>query len=359
MAEELQIAAYDYDLPPELIAQVPCIPRDQARLMRLERAGPGLDHHRVRDLPGLLRAGDLLVFNDSRVLPARLLGQRAATGGKWEGLYLRTHASGAWELLSQTRGWLRVGEELTVPALAAGMPPLRLRVQGRTPERHLLALPVADRAEAANAVDAPALLERYGQTPPPPYIRGGRAAPDDRERYQTIFAREPGSAAAPTAGLHFTPQLVADLEARGVQRATVTLHVGTGTFAPLRPDQLAEGLLHEEWCQVPVGTVAAIEATRAQGGRVIAVGTTSARTLESAAQQGWPAAWSGATRLFIRPPFRFQLVDGLLTNFHLPRSSLLMLVAAFACPERLQSAYAVAIRERYRFYSYGDAMLIL
>lgn len=339
---------YDYWLPPDLIAQVPCVPRDQARLMVLDAAA-GPEHRCVADLPDLLRPGDLLVVNDSRVVPARLRGRRAATGGKWEGLYLTTTPTGVWELLSQTRGRLRSGETLEVQA-PTGDAILRLVVRGRTADRHLLAEP-----QASGSVWH--LLERFGHTPIPPYIRGGNDDAADRDRYQTVYAATPGSVAAPTAGLHFTPELLQRLTDRGIGRAAVTLHVGVGTFAPLRPEQFAAGVLHREWCAVPEAAVQAISATRQRGGRVVAVGTTSARTLETWAAQGSPSSWAGETTLFIRPPFTFQVVDGLMTNFHLPRSSLLMLVAALIGRDRLLRAYDEAVRRRYRFYSYGDAML--
>jgi S-adenosylmethionine:tRNA ribosyltransferase-isomerase len=353
VAEELQIADFDYDLPPELIAQQPCEPRDQARLLVLPPPPMPWEHRRVAELPELLRAGDLMVMNDSRVVPARLRGRRAATGGQWEGLFLNASSAGCWELLSQTRGRLRLGETLEVPPPEGHpeVPPLHLVVLGRTDQRHLLVQPQAHG-------DPIALLEQYGQTPIPPYIRRGRPVPADQERYQTIFARVPGSVAAPTAGLHFTPDLLRRLDERGVNRAEVTLHVGIGTFAPLRPENLATGTLHQEWCAVPIATAEAIASARRRGSRVIAVGTTTTRTLESWAQQGSPPGWSGQTQLFIRPGFSFQVIDGLMTNFHLPRSSLLMLVAALVGRRRLLDAYAEAVLCRYRFYSYGDAMLI-
>lgn len=353
MAEELQITDFDYDLPPELIAQQPCEPRDQARLLLLPPPAAPWEHRQVSDLPELLRPGDLLVMNDSLVVPARLRGRRTATGGKWEGLFLQAHAEGTWELLSQTRGQLRSGETLEVlpPPANAALPPLPLLVLGRTPERHLLVQPQA-------RGDALALLQRYGQTPIPPYIRRGQAVTADQNHYQTIFARVPGSVAAPTAGLHFTADLLRRLDERGISRATVTLHVGIGTFAPLRPENLATGTLHQEWCAVPDATAAAIATARQRGGRIVAVGTTTTRTLETWAQQGSPPDWTGQTQLFIRPGFGFQVVDGLMTNFHLPRSSLLMLVAALVGRQRLLDAYAEAVRCRYRFYSYGDAMLV-
>ncbi len=343
----------DYTLPPELIAQEPCPERDRSRLLVLRR-GPGtLEHRQFLDLPDLLDAGDLVVLNDTRVLPARLLGTRERTGGKWEGLYLGTQPDGAWELLCQTRGRLQEGETVAVP----GEPGLRLTYLGRTPDGHFRFRPEAPG-------DAADLLARHGQIPLPPYIRKGRAAAADAERYQTVYARRAGAVAAPTAGLHFTDRVFARLRERGVATARLTLHVGLGTFQPLQSDDVTRHVMHREWCELPPETAAAVNACRARGGRVVAVGTTAVRTLETAAAHrpdpGGPLApWSGETDLFIYPPYRFTMVDALVTNFHLPRTSLLLLVGAFAGEDLLRRAYAEAVAGRYRFYSYGDAMLVL
>lgn len=365
MAEELQVADYSFPLPKELIAQEPLPERDAARLMVLDRAHGAVSHRQVRDLPELVRPGDLLVLNQSRVLPARLFGVRAATGGKWEGLFLHAPQPGVWALLSQTRGYLKEGETILVSAPGPqtvdelrrsrendSPAALRLTVLGRTPERHLLVRP-------ASEGPAETLLERFGHVPLPPYIRKGMDGPKDRERYQTVFAQAAGSVAAPTAGLHFTSVLLKRLEAAGVALAFVTLHVGLGTFLPLEPEQLRSGLLHEERWSVPPATARAWAECRQRGGRVIAVGTTSVRTMESAWRGGAVREGAGTTRLFIRPPYAFRSVDGLMTNFHLPESSLLMLVSAFVGRERILAAYAEAVRERYRFFSYGDAMLAM
>jgi S-adenosylmethionine:tRNA ribosyltransferase-isomerase len=337
----------DYDLPPHLIAQQPSAQRDRARLLVVRRTAATLHHHVFHELPDLLEAGDLLVLNDTRVLPARLLGHRERTGGKWEGLFLRSTEGGAWELLCQTRGRLQVGETIQVDP-----GPLTLVLEGKSSEGHWLARP-------QQAGTPPELLEKHGQVPLPPYIRKGRAAEGDQERYQTVFARRAGAVAAPTAGLHFTPQLFERLERRGIGRAFVTLHVGLGTFQPIQVEDFTRHQMHREWGELSPATAEAINACRARGGRVVAVGTTSVRVLETVAASGPTRPWSGETQLYIYPPYRFQAVDALITNFHLPRTSLLLLVSAFAGVELTRRAYMTAIEQQYRFYSYGDAMLIL
>jgi len=336
----------DYDLPPHLIAQEPAADRDASRLLVVDRSTGRLSHHHFRDLPELLNPGDLLVLNDTRVLPARLVGKRARTGGKWEGLFLRETPDGLWELLAQTRGHPAVSE---VIAVEPG--PLRLTLRGRA-GGHWLAEPWPPGRPAE-------LLAVSGQVPLPPYIRKGRAGAADRERYQTVYARADGSVAAPTAGLHFTPGVFDRLTARGIGWARVTLHVGLGTFEPMKTNDPAQHRMHAEWGEVPAAAVEAIHSCKARGGRVIAVGTTATRALESAARGGELAPWSGETDIFIHPPYRFRVLGGLITNFHLPRTTLLLLVAAFAGAELVKAAYAEAIREGYRFYSYGDAMLVV
>jgi S-adenosylmethionine:tRNA ribosyltransferase-isomerase len=337
----------DYELPTRLIAQEPCAERDQARLLVLNRAVATLEHHVFHELPELLTPGDLLVLNDTKVMPARLVGRRAGTGGKWEGLFLRQLPDGIWELLCQTRGRLAPGEIIIVEPGA-----LALHLVSRTAQGHWLARP----NQAGSALD---LLQANGQVPLPPYIRKGRAVLNDRARYQTVFARQSGAVAAPTAGLHFTPRLFERLKQRGIEWAFVTLHVGPGTFQPLRAANIAQHRLHCEWGQLPPSTAEAISRCRARGRRVVAVGTTSVRVLETVAASGPVRPWSGETELFICPPYAFQVVDALVTNFHLPRSSLLLLVSAFAGAHAIRQAYETAIAEEYRFYSYGDAMLIV
>jgi S-adenosylmethionine:tRNA ribosyltransferase-isomerase len=336
----------DYDLPLELIAQEPAAERDRSRLMVLQRADRSIAHHIFADLPTLLAPGDLLVLNDTKVIAARLLGRRERTGGKWVGLFLRESA-GQWEMLCQTRGTLVEGEAILVEpgALATGV--LALKFEGRTGDGHFLFRPPAGNTHE--------LLNRFGHVPLPPYIRKGHDQPADAERYQTVFAHSPGAVAAPTAGLHFTDALFAKIAARGIQRTFVTLHVGLGTFQPLNSEDPAHRVMHSEWCDVSDDAAAAIAACKERGGRVVAVGTTAVRTLESSG--GRP--FRGDTDLYIRPPYNFMVVDALVTNFHLPRTSLLLLVGAFAGDDLLRQAYQTAIADRYRFYSYGDAMLIL
>lgn len=337
----------DYDLPPCLIAQEPCPERGSARLLVVHRGQQRFEHRHVFDLPDLLSPGDLVVLNDTRVLPARLVGRRAATGGNWEGLFLQQRADGSWEVLSQTRGRLRSGE--VVEVLPGG---LRLTVLEQTPDRTWLVQPQQEGS-------AEALLDQYGQVPLPPYIRKGQATPADRERYQTVYARNPGAVAAPTAGLHFTPQLLEALRQRGIEIAYLTLHVGLGTFRPLQTADVRAHVMHRESGELPAACAQAIAACKQRQGQVVAVGTTTVRVLETVAASGPPRPWRGETDLFIYPPYHFGLVDALLTNFHLPRTTLLLLVAAFAGVDLTRQAYKTAVEQRYRFYSYGDAMLVL
>lgn len=347
------LSAYDYDLPEERIAKQPCEQRDQARLLVVDRATQTLSHHVIADLPSLLRPHDCVVLNDTKVLPARLLGTRLKTGGKWEGLYLQTSAEGHWELMGQTRGHLQRGELVAVESIHhPELPPLQLQMQARLEDGLWSARPISDESTES-------LLIRYGTLPLPPYMRRKVAGQEDWDRYQTTYADRAGSVAAPTAGLHFTPELLSRLTAQRIAAARVTLHVGIGTFKPIKAERLTEHVMHSEWCEVSSETVAQVQALRDLGGRVVAIGTTSVRTLESASQHGALQPWSGTTDLFIRPPYQFRSVDVLLTNFHLPKSSLLVLVSAFAGYDLVRRAYQTAIDEGYRFYSYGDAMLIL
>ncbi|MBL4845400.1 MAG: tRNA preQ1(34) S-adenosylmethionine ribosyltransferase-isomerase QueA [Planctomycetes bacterium] len=329
---------FDFELPPELIAQAPLEDRSSSRLLVLERqAGAPPTHHAFREVVDLLPAGSLLVLNESRVIPARFFGSRAS-GGKVEVLLTEPDARGGWQALIRCGGTLRVDELLTLEEGQA-----TLRVLERLAGGHFRV-----EFEAEEALEA---AERCGRMPLPPYVKRPATAAD-RERYQTVFARVPGAIAAPTAGLHFTPELLESLEARGVGLAKVVLHVGLGTFLPVRVDDLSEHVMHSERYEVPTETRARLEA---HSGPVIACGTTAVRALEAYAESGAPA---GRTELFITPGYSFRAIDGLITNFHLPESTLLMLVAALIGRERLFAAYEVAIAERYRFYSYGDAMLI-
>ncbi len=339
----MRTADFDYDLPEAYIAQEPVEPRDSARLMVLDRATGAITHAVFREIGRFLRSGDLLVANQTRVIPARLFA-RKPTGGKVEVLLLRREAPAVWQALVRGRGLvagkrllLENGLEAEIVAVLDG--PLR---------RIRFTRPLDD------------ALDRLGKVPLPPYIHRPL---EDPERYQTVFARESGSAAAPTAGLHFTPRLLEALQAQGVGFATVTLHVGLDTFAPVKEEDPREHKIHTEWCEVSAATAAAINRTRAAGGRIVAVGTTSVRTLETAARRAQAgevvSPWAGDTDLFILPGFRFLAVDAMITNFHLPKSTLLMLVSAFAGRERILEAYEIAKREGYRFFSFGDAMLIL
>ncbi|BAL25978.1 S-adenosylmethionine/tRNA ribosyltransferase-isomerase [Azoarcus sp. KH32C] len=327
-------------LPPEQIAQAPLADRSASRLLVLDD-GELLDRH-FSDLPQYVRPGDLLVFNDTRVIHARLYGVKE-TGGQVEVLIER--AVGSNEALAQVRASKspRAGSRLRLADA------FDVTVLGRVGEFFHLRFPAGE--------DLYALLERHGKLPLPPYIE--RSADDqDETRYQTVYAREPGSVAAPTAGLHFDQKMLVELQKMGVQGAWLTLHVGAGTFQPVRVNDLGEHRMHRERYVIPQETVDAIAATRAAGGRVIAVGTTSLRALEGAAQDGTLDAGSGETEIFILPGYRFQVADALITNFHLPKSTLLMLVSAFAGMEPIRRAYAHAVREDYRFFSYGDAMFI-
>jgi S-adenosylmethionine:tRNA ribosyltransferase-isomerase len=340
------MAFLDYALPSHLIAQHPAGRRDESRLMVLHRERGSIDHRHFSDLPQLLRSGDRLVLNDTRVLPARLYGRRARTGGKWEGLFTG-EVDGIWELMCQTRGTLTAGEWIEIdPA------PLRLQLLEHNLDGTWSARP--DPPGPAHE-----LLSQHGRMPLPPYIRKGQAGSADADRYQTIFANRAGAIAAPTAGLHFTQDVFDALTVRGIAMTRLTLHVGAGTFQPIRVDDFREHPMHYEWGELSAETAAAINATRAAGGRIVAVGTTSVRVLETVAASGPIPAWSGSTNLFIYPPYEFRAVDVLLTNFHLPRSTLLLLVGAFAGEKLLATAYREAIAREYRFYSYGDAMLIV
>ncbi|MHB8865043.1 MAG: tRNA preQ1(34) S-adenosylmethionine ribosyltransferase-isomerase QueA [Pirellulaceae bacterium] len=341
---------YDYELPRELIAQRALANRSAARLLVATRREESIAHAYVRDLPEYLRPDDCLVLNDTRVLPARLRGRRVATGGRWEGLFVCSDSAGRWQLLCKTRGKLRPGETIMLKdrqAVDAFALTLLLELgDGVWAAEPQVPGPVAE------------LLERVGRVPLPPYIRGGEMDNGDAEHYQTVFARRPGAIAAPTAGLHFTNELLGQLVDRGVAICRVTLHVGIGTFRPIAVSRIEDHVMHREWGDITETTVQRINQCRAAGGRVVAVGTTSVRVLETAARDGQLRAWQGQTDLFIRPPYTFRCVDALLTNFHLPKSTLLILVRIFGGDRLMRQAYSTAIEERYRFFSYGDAMLI-
>jgi S-adenosylmethionine:tRNA ribosyltransferase-isomerase len=345
-----ELSHYDYELPRHLIAQRPLARRTDARLMVVDRAAGSIQHRNVRDLPDLLRTNDCLVINDSRVVPARLQGKRKLTGGAWEGLFLSADESGGWRILGKTRGKLQAGESVVLTN-RFGSEDVSLQLLEKQPGGVWLARP-------DSSDETYALLDRVGRVPLPHYIRGGEMVEDDRQWYQTVYARHPGSAAAPTAGLHFTDELLSRLVDAGVTPVRATLHVGLDTFRPISAATLDEHQMHSEGVNLTASAVDRIQKCRALGGRVVAVGTTSVRILETAARSGELRPWAGQTDLFIRPPYRFQAVDVLMTNFHLPRSSLLVLVCTFGGEELIRRAYAEAIRERYRFFSYGDAMIV-
>ncbi len=314
--------------------------------MVVRRASGTFEHRGFADLPGLLEPGDVLVRNNTRVVPARLVGVRESTGGRWEGLYLRDLPDGSWEVLAKTRGTPRVGERVVVGRGLA----LSLREKLGEGRWSVAADPPGD---------AHALLDEHGTVPLPPYIRKGVEAPGDRARYQTVYAEVPGSVAAPTAGLHFTPEVFDRLDARGVGRVDVTLHVGIGTFRPIEVERIEDHVLHAELAEMTPEVAEALNRRKAEGGRVVAVGTTSTRVLEAASASGRFQPFRAETALYLKPGHEFRGVDALLTNFHLPRSSLLVLVSALAGFDLIREAYAEAVRLDYRFYSYGDAMLIL
>jgi S-adenosylmethionine:tRNA ribosyltransferase-isomerase len=346
----MRVDLFDFALPDELIAQRPVSPRDSARLLDVSPASFG--DHVVRDLPRLLRPGDLMVFNDTRVIPARLNGIRAGGKGRqdvaFEALLIRDLGDGRWRCFGRPVKRLRMADQIS---FASG---LQATVAAIDTDGSLVL------AFDRSGTDFLAALEDSGAVPLPPYIRGGIADQRDRADYQTLFAKIDGSVAAPTAGLHFTPELMAALATAGVGTANVTLHVGAGTFQPVRVEDTDQHKMHAEWGEVPQATAEAVESARRTGGRVISIGTTALRLLESVARDhdGEIKAWSGETDIFITPGFRFRAIDLLLTNFHLPRSTLFMLVSAFAGLERMKMAYAHAVERRYRFYSYGDCCLL-
>ena len=341
----MKVDAFDFDLPREFIAQRPVSPRDASRLLHV-RADGGLDDRRLRDLPDLLRAGDLMVFNDTRVIPARLRGRRGEAGV--EITLHKRESDESWRAFAKPARKLKPGDTVRFADDFSA----RVADKGDGGEVVL----TFDRAGS----DLTAALESHGGMPLPPYIkREDLADARDRDDYQTLFAAREGAVAAPTAGLHFTPEVLADLDSRGVRRETVTLHVGAGTFLPVKVDDTEDHRMHAEWGEVTQRLVDAVNETKAGGGRVVAVGTTSLRLLETAVDEaGVLQAFAGDTDIFITPGFRFGVVDLLLTNFHLPRSTLFMLVSAFSGLERMRGAYEHAMKQGYRFYSYGDCSLL-
>jgi S-adenosylmethionine:tRNA ribosyltransferase-isomerase len=342
----VQLHDFDFMLPPELIAQSPAAQRDQSRLMIVDRAQQRLTHDVFANIGTYLQPDDVLVVNDTKVIPARLRGRKVGSGGKVEVLLLHEMGAGVWEVLLKPASKVRSG---TVVEFGQGE--LRGEVQEPLPGETLCM-----RFTPVHVYD---VLDRCGEVPLPPYIKRQEEAHQDAERYQTVYACHPGAVAAPTAGLHFTPELLAALAAQGIHRAAVTLHVGWGTFQPLRTACIEQHRMAKEFYRLEAAQAAIIQHAPTRGGRVVAIGTTATRTLETVVQRrGRLVADSGWTDLFIYPPYQFQIVDTLLTNFHLPRSTLFLLVCAFAGRETMLEAYHLAMSEQYRFYSYGDAMLI-
>jgi S-adenosylmethionine:tRNA ribosyltransferase-isomerase len=343
--KEMKTSDFDYHLPPELIAQVPLEPRDRSRLMVLERTSGRVEHRHFADLVDYLQPGDVLVFNDSRVIPARLKGRKAETGGKVELLLLRQLENAVWELMLKPAKRVAIGTKIEIGGDSAA----RLWVEV-----------IGEREGGIKVIRFPqeAQLPKLGKIPLPPYIHTPLA---DAERYQTVYARVPGSVAAPTAGLHFTPRLLRQLERKEIELLFVTLHVGLDTFRPVREEDPLKHPIHKEYGIVNEEVASRLLKAKGEGRRIIAVGTTTVRIIEEAAQSqpSQLAPFEGWVSLFILPGYRFRMVDALITNFHLPRSTLLMLVAAFAGKDFILDAYREAIARKYRFYSFGDAMLIL
>ena len=377
---DCSVAGYDYELPPELIAQNPAVPRDSSRLLVVDSPTTGIEtaplHHIFHDLPALLRSGDLLIMNNTKVIPARLYGHKS-TGGKIQVLLLEERQYNCWLALVKPGKSFKQGTKIIFEARQAGTGGWGLGIgdwedsslvpspQFPVPSPQLTATVLETDAATGGRLlqfDVPEgkslvqLLEVFGEIPLPPYITTSSAADD---QYQTVYAKQPGAIAAPTAGLHFTPELLQKLRDRNINQAFITLHVGVGTFRPVEVEDVTTHQMHEEWIEVPAATVEQIRATKAAGGRIIAVGTTAVRALEGAAQSGNLQPFCQKTDLFIYPGYQWRVVDGLITNFHLPRSSLLMLVSALIGRQRLLNIYNEAIAFGYRFYSFGDAMLIL
>lgn len=345
----MKTALFDYTLPPELIAQEPCRERDQARMMVFYRETGRIEHRNVCDLPEYLRHGDLLVLNNTRVLHARLFARKAATGGKVELLLLEDVGGGSWDVLLRASRRPVPGDRLE---LFDGQASAVLEQDGELGRARI-------RVESSRPFHE--LVEAFGIPPLPPYIkRAPEGAAEDRERYQTVYAEQSGAVAAPTAGLHFTPELFSRLQQQGVDRTFVTLHVGIGTFRPVSAEELEDHRMEEERYEVTEETAERVNRCRREGGRIVAVGSTSVRTLETCAgEDGLLHPGKGRSGIFIHPPYRFRAVDVMLTNFHLPNSTLLMMISALAGREKILEAYRVAVEERYRFFSYGDCMLIL
>ncbi len=344
----MRTSDFSYELPPELIAQTPAARRDESRLMRVDRNGGSVHHHVFHQLPSLLKEGDLLVLNDAKVIPARVFC-RKPTGARIELFFVRPLSNGSWEAMAKPRR--RLSADILLHA--ESKPDVSFRILDVPPDS--TSVTVSLESGDGTIVD---ILEQIGAVPLPPYMQRPEQ-PEDRNRYQTVYANKPGAVAAPTAGLHFTPELLGNLEQKGIGHCFVTLHVGMGTFKPVTEENPTSHPMHEESFELPEETVRAISEAKRRGSRVIAVGTTVVRVLEHVVtEHGKLRPGQGSTRLLILPGYQFKVIDCLLTNFHLPRSTLLMLVSAFADREQILRAYNTAVKERYRFFSYGDAMLL-
>ncbi|KZL49593.1 tRNA preQ1(34) S-adenosylmethionine ribosyltransferase-isomerase QueA [Nodularia spumigena CENA596] len=356
---DCSLAGYNYTLPTELIAQNPVFPRDSSRLLVVNSPTTDTEtpplHQIFRDLPELLRTGDLLIINDTKVIPARLYG-RKSTGAEVEVLLLEERQYNCWLALVKPGKRFKPGTKIIFPPRGKDSQPLPTELTATVIDTDPATGGRLLRFDVPEGKPLVEVLDQFGEIPLPPYITASTAAD---EQYQTVYAQQPGAIAAPTAGLHFTPELLKKLGDRGINQASITLHVGIGTFRPVEIEDVTSHQMHEEWISVPPATVEQIRATKAAGGRIIAVGTTAVRALEGAAKSGELQPFCGKTDLFIYPGYEWRVVDGLITNFHLPRSSLLMLVSALIGRERLLSIYQEAIALKYRFYSFGDAMLIL
>ncbi len=348
---DLSIDQYDYTLPSQLIAQDPVPNRTDSRLMIVDRKSGTIEHTYFRELGGWLDRNDCLIFNDSKVVPAKLLGKRARTGGRWHGLFLECNENGFWKIICKTRGKLTPGEKIIVEN-RSGNETFELEMVARLNQGAWAVRPTVDEKWSE-------VLEKYGQIPLPHYIRGGAMKDSDLKNYQTVYAKHAGAVAAPTAGLHFTKELLQAIGEAGIQVAAVTLHVGLGTFRPIKSQNLVDHQMHSERGTIADEAIQKIKSCRANDGRVISVGTTSVRVLETIGQESPLKPWSGETDIFIKPPYQFKLVDALLTNFHLPKSTLLVLVRTFGGDDLMKEAYRKAVEEEYRFFSYGDAMLII
>ena len=356
----LDAKSYDFKLPKELIAQEPSENREDARLMVVNPKLAEITHSHIRELDVALRSGDCIVLNDTKVVPAQLVGKRVRTGGRWQGLVVEDDGR-HWKMLAKTRGKIQIGERVELID-RQGKARFEIELISKTDDNFWIGTPLGDQSndEQLHSASHAELISLVGRIPLPHYIRGGNMVDADVQNYQTVFARNAGAIAAPTAGLHFTQSLLQRLIDKGVKIATVTLHVGIGTFRPLATENLNDHQMHAEFGSLSESSANTINQCRDAGGRIIAIGTTSVRVLESAATAEQPlAAWSGETDLFIKPGYQFKTIDGLLTNFHLPRSTLIVLVRTFGGHSLIKQAYRMAVDEEYRFFSYGDAMLIV